>query len=120
MERGFVMRVSKTPFFERRRKNTFTRQAFAYRMSVIDVERHVRGSFSWSFGGEGLRKIARYGEGAIDTVSAEPGIDRKVISLSRGGILAQHVQGERPHIRRVDQPVYAALIIGQSVEIASL
>jgi hypothetical protein len=42
---GFVMGVSKTPFFARRRKNAFTRQAFAYRMSVIDVERCWRGVF---------------------------------------------------------------------------
>jgi hypothetical protein len=55
MERGFVMGVSKMAFFRRHRENTFTRQAFAYRMSVIDVERHVRGSFSWSFGGEWLK-----------------------------------------------------------------
>ena len=40
---GFVMGVSKAPFFERRRKNTFTRQAFAYRMSLVDVERCWRG-----------------------------------------------------------------------------
>jgi hypothetical protein len=44
-ERGFVMGTSKMPFFARRRKNTFTRQAFAYRMSVIDVERCWRGVF---------------------------------------------------------------------------
>ena len=42
-EHGFVMGVSKMAFFRCHRENTFTRQAFAYRMSLVDVERCWRG-----------------------------------------------------------------------------